>query len=183
MKTRSHGGDSNVLSLPISTPRTELKPLTKSDWDLYRRLSSEPQIIALCFDPPTEDEMRQKFESRLPVWTPQSEHWLCLVIYEKQSARPIGITGFVLQDGIAEVGYLLLPEFYGQQFGTESLTGVIEWAFEQHKISQFSATVTEGNIGSERVLEKCGFKLIETIPEAYEIGEKRYADKLYSLQK
>jgi RimJ/RimL family protein N-acetyltransferase len=60
---------------------------------------------------------------------------------------------------------------------------VIEWAFEQHKISQFSATVTEGNIGSERVLEKCGFTLTETIPEAYEIGGKKYADKLYSLQK
>jgi RimJ/RimL family protein N-acetyltransferase len=169
--------------MQIKTQRLFLTPLTREHWSLYQQLSLDPQIIALCFDPPTEDEMRQKFESRLPVWTPQSDHWLCLVIYEKQNARPIGITGFVLQDGIAEVGYLLLPEFYGQQFGTESLTGVIEWAFEQHKISQFSATVTEGNIGSERVLEKCGFKLIETIPEAYEIGGKRYADKLYSLQK
>jgi RimJ/RimL family protein N-acetyltransferase len=169
--------------MQIKTQRLFLTPLTREHWSLYQQLSLDPQIIALCFDPPTEDEMRQKFESRLPVWTPQSDHWLCLVIYEKQNARPIGITGFVLQDGIAEVGYLLLPEFYGQQFGTESLTGVIEWAFEQHKISQFSATVTEGNIGSERVLEKCGFKLTETIPEAYEIGGKKYADKLYSLQK
>ena len=167
----------------LTTPRLTLTPLQSQQWPLFQRSLCEPQIIAPCFDPPTEDEMRQKLESRLPVWTPQSEHWLCLVIYEKQSARPIGITGFVLQDGIAEVGYLLLPEFYGQQFGTESLTGVIEWAFEQHKISQFSATVTEGNIGSERVLEKCGFTLTETIPEAYEIGGKKYADKLYLLQK
>ncbi|ELC3155048.1 GNAT family N-acetyltransferase [Vibrio harveyi] len=183
MKTRSHGGESHVLSQSISTPRTELKPLSQDNWDLYRRLSSDPEIIALCFDPPTEADMRQKFESRLPIWTPQSEHWLCLVIYEKHSSQPIGITGFVLQNGIAEVGYLLLPEFYGKQFGTESLAGVIDWAFNQHNISEFSATVTEGNIGSERVLEKCGFKLTEIIPEAYEIGGKKYADRLYSLQK
>ncbi len=71
-----------MLSQSISTPRTELKPLTQDNWDLYRRLSSDPEIIALCFDPPTEADMRQKFESRLPIWTPQSEHWLCLVIYE-----------------------------------------------------------------------------------------------------
>ncbi|MGR4991946.1 GNAT family N-acetyltransferase [Vibrio rotiferianus] len=167
----------------LTTPRLALKPLQPKHWSLFQRLLHDPQIISLCFDPPTEEEMRQKFESHLPTWTPQSEHWLCLVIYEKQSSRPIGITGFVLQDGTAEVGYLLLSEFYGQQFGTESLVGVIEWATNQHRISTFSATVTEGNIGSQRVLEKCGFKLVKTIPEAYEIGGKKYADRLYSLQK
>ncbi|MGR5217712.1 GNAT family N-acetyltransferase [Vibrio harveyi] len=167
----------------LTTPRLTLTPLQSQHWSLFQRLLCDPQIIALCFDPPTEADMRQKFESRLPIWTPQSEHWLCLVIYEKHSSQPIGITGFVLQNGIAEVGYLLLPEFYGKQFGTESLAGVIDWAFNQHNISEFSATVTEGNIGSERVLEKCGFKLTEIIPEAYEIGGEKYADRLYSLQK
>ncbi|MGR5206901.1 GNAT family N-acetyltransferase [Vibrio sp. PNB23_22_7] len=172
-----------MLSLNITTHRTTLKPLTMDNWALYQRLHTDPHIITLCFDPPSDSDLMHKFESRLPAWTPQSDHWLCLVIYEKQTSQPIGITGFVLQEGKAEVGYLLLPEFYGQQYGTESLAAVIEWATNEHQISHFSATVTEGNIGSERVLEKCGFKLTETIPETYEIGGKKYADKLYSLQK
>ncbi|YCO01265.1 GNAT family N-acetyltransferase [Vibrio sp. VNB-15] len=167
----------------LRTKRLSLTPLTREHWSLYQRLSLDPQIIALCFDPPSEAEIVQKFESRLPKWTRNSDHWLCLVIYELKTAQPIGITGFVLQEGKAEVGYLLLPEFYGQQYGTESLSAVIDWAQNEHQISHFSATVTEGNISSERVLEKCGFTLEKVIPEAYEISGKKYADRLYSLQK
>ncbi len=169
--------------MQLTTTRLSLAPITHEHWSLYQRLCTDPQIIALCFDPPSEAELEQNFESRLPIWTPQSDHWLCLVIYEKKSAQPIGVTGFVLQDGKAEVGYLLLPEFYGQQYGTESLTAVLGWAQNEHQISHFSATVTEGNIGSERVLEKCGLTLEQVIPEAYEIGGKKYADKIYSRQK
>lgn len=159
-----------------------MTPIKESDWPLFQRLHSDPEIIALCFNAPDEQQLKEKFASRLPDWGPDKEHWLCLVIRNALTAQPLGITGFALRHGIAEVGYLLLPEFYGRQLGTETLQAVIHWAHKQHQISQYSATVTEGNIASERVLEKCGFTLNNVIPDAYEIGGKRYADKIYSLQ-
>jgi len=48
-------------------------------------------------------------------------------------------------------------------------------------INEFSAVVTEGNIGSERVLEKCGFTLQRIIPNAYQIGDRMYADHCYRI--
>lgn len=170
------------MSILLSTPRTLMTQIGEDDWVLFQRFHTDNDIISLCFDAPNEEQLREKFASRLSIWTPESEHWLCLVIKDSATEQPIGITGFVLQNGTAEVGYLLLPEVYGQQLGTETLQAVIEWAHTQHRINLFSATVTEGNIASERVLEKCGFTLRHVIPEAYEIGGIRYADKIYALE-
>ncbi|HHX8315432.1 GNAT family N-acetyltransferase [Vibrio diabolicus] len=171
------------MSVYIETHRSQLRPIEASDWELFQRLHSEPEIIELCFDRPSEKQIKEKFASRLLPWTPDSQHWLCLVILDKQSEQPIGVTGLAIEEGNAEVGYLLLPEFHGRQFGTETLQALLNWARATHDIDRFSATVTEGNIASERVLMKCGFELSEVIPDAYQIGDKRYADKIYSLQK
>ncbi|EOB3918087.1 GNAT family N-acetyltransferase [Vibrio parahaemolyticus] len=171
------------MSTLISTPRTTMSPIRAEDWALFQRLHIEPSVIALCFDKPDERVLRDKFESRLASWTPECDHWLCLTILDANTQQPIGITGFVLEEGKAEVGYLLLPEFHGQQFGTETLEALLHWAETTHDLRRFSATVTEGNVASERVLTKCGFELSQVIPDAYQIGGKHYADKIYSRQK
>lgn len=174
--------DRKRMSIQLSTPRTIMTPIGENDWALFHRLHTERDIISLCFDAPNEEQLREKFALRLSTWTPKSKHWLCLVIKDSLTEQPIGITGFVVHNGAAEVGYLLLPEFHGKQLGTETLETVISWAHTQHQINVFSATVTEGNIASKRVLEKCGFVLVKVIPEAYEIGGIRFADKIYALE-
>ncbi|MDA0150198.1 GNAT family N-acetyltransferase [Vibrio sp. LaRot3] len=158
-----------------------MTPITEKDWPLFRRLLSEPQVIRHCFDAPSESDARARFESRLPTWSVESEHWLCLVMVDKQSQQPIGVTGCVMENGIAELGYLLLPEFFGRQYGTESLAALLELLKAQCGVKQFKAVVTEGNIASERVLEKCGFRLGQVVPEAYEIGGRLLADHIYVL--
>ncbi|GAB6262537.1 GNAT family N-acetyltransferase [Photobacterium sp. R1] len=165
--------------MKLETPQLIMTPITQADWSLFYALHVTPVVIEKCFDAPAEDELKTKFESRLNGWTPESDGWLTLVITEKQTHQKVGMTGFILKDGIAEVGYLFMPEYYGKGYGTESLRAVINWAEDECGLDAFQAVVTEGNIASERVLEKCGFTLQEKIPEAYEIGGKRYADHIY----
>jgi len=98
---------------------------------------------------------------------------------QRDSGQAMGVTGCGMSEGRAEVGYLLLPEFYGQGFGTESLQALIQWALTTQGISRFKALVTEGNVASERVLQKAGFKLVAKVPDAHSIGGKRYADHIY----
>lgn len=69
------------------------------------------------------------------------------------------MTGFRITDGRAEVGYLILPRYHGQGLGSESLKALITWASEEQGIHSFDAIVTQGNIGSEKVLTKNGFSL------------------------
>lgn len=163
----------------IETDRLTMAQITNDDWPLFLRLNTDPSIISLCFDIPSESEIRAKFQSRLPLWNSQSNEWLCLVIREKNSAMAVGITGFFIDNSVAEVGYLLLPEFHGRQYGTESLSALIDRALALNEIVSFRAVVTEGNIASERVLQKCGFTLSQVIPQAYSIAGKRYDDRIY----
>lgn len=163
----------------LDTQQLLLVPITETDWPLFQAIHTIPAVIEKCFDAPSDDELKAKFHARLQVWTPESGAWLTLVIKEKASGEKVGITGFFVDQGIAEMGYLLMPEFYGKGYGTESLDAVIHWAETALGLALFRAAVTEGNIASERVLEKCGFRLQEKIPEAYDIGGKLYADHIY----
>ena len=54
--------------------------------------------------------IREAFDSRLPLWTPGSTHWLCLVVRDATSQAPLGVTGYIhREDDCAEVGFLLHP--------------------------------------------------------------------------
>ncbi len=99
-----------------------------------------------------------------------------------ETGEKIGVTGFRITEGKAEVGYLILPKYHGQGFGTESLKALLKSASKGQCIRMFGAIVTEGNIGSEKVLTKSGFSLKEVVPEAYKIGGKLYADHIYSYE-
>lgn len=168
-----------MQNIVIESDRLIMTQIDESSWPLFLRLHQEPEVIKKCFDEPATSEIRHKFDSRLAPWSSDSQDWLCLVIKEKDSNKSIGITGFVFDKGIGEVGYLLLPEFYGKGYATESLTQLLSWAKAQHGIDEFKAVVTEGNRASERVLMKSDFRLDEKIKDAYAIGGKLYADHIY----
>ena len=165
----------------IKTDRLHMAQITTEDWALFESLNREPEVIRLCFDEPSPADIKEAFEARLPAWDKDSTHWLCLIMINKENGEKIGVTGFRMVDGVAEVGYLILPRFHGCGFGTESLKALISWATKEQGIISFQAIVTEGNIGSEKVLLKNGFSLKEVVPDAYTIGGKRYADHIYTL--
>jgi len=158
-----------------------MDPLTAQHWPLFYQLHTDPQVIALCFDAPVLSDIRMRFQSRLTPWSLTASHWLCLVIRETVTNQPIGVTGFCLRDGVAEVGYLLLPPYHGLGYGSESLLALIAHAKTALGIRHFSAVVTAGNIGSEKVLAKAGFVLTKVVPNAYQIGDNWYADHHYCL--
>ena len=168
--------------MKIQTDRLEMAQITADDWGLFQALNQDPAVIQLCFDEPSLEEIKQSFESRLPPWNNRSEHWLCLTMTLKETGEKIGVTGFRITDGRAEVGYLILPRYHGQGLGSESLKALITWASEEQGIHSFDAIVTQGNIGSEKVLTKNGFSLKKVVPEAYKIGGKWYADHIYSYE-
>ncbi|MGR5148687.1 GNAT family N-acetyltransferase [Photobacterium alginatilyticum] len=168
----------------LDTPRLAMRQIVEADWTLFCRLLQDPKVIELAFDQPSPDDIQTRFDSRLPEWRHDSEHWLCLTIIEKETGKSVGVTGFQVDQNDrsrAEVGYLLLPEYHGNGYGTESLQRLVQFAVEELHLSCLTATVTDGNEASCRVLEKCGFEFSQRIPDAYEIRQQRYDDLIYIL--
>lgn len=168
--------------LALRTEQLYFRTLVESDWPLFLRLHTEPQTMQFVFGDIAEEQIRKGFDHRLPAWTPQSEHWLCLVVIHEASQQELGASGFrILSPGHAEVGTLLLPEFQGKGFGTESRKAIIDYA-AAIGLESLESTVTDGNIASCKVLEKCGFVFERRVPQAYQIGDQWFDDLIYQLR-
>ena len=61
-----------------------------------------------------------------------------------------------------ELGFLLKPETWGRGFATEAVRRVLKFAEAETRHQAVHATADEGHAASIRVLEKCGFCLVES---------------------
>jgi ribosomal-protein-alanine N-acetyltransferase len=72
----------------------------------------------------------------------------------------IGVCGTYAHDDEnkrIEIGYHIVPTLWGQGYATEAARAIIAWSFANLDIHRIEADCTEGNIGSELVMLKCGF--------------------------
>jgi ribosomal-protein-alanine N-acetyltransferase len=60
--------------------------------------------------------------------------------------------------GCGEIGYFLLPAFWGQGFGTEIANTLIRISFEQLKLHRVTARCNANNLRSEKVMKKAGMR-------------------------
>ena len=98
---------------------------------------------------------------------------------EKKGA--IGYNNFSAQHNKCEVGYWLLPRFWGQGIITEVLQKVIAYLLDEKGLHRIEALVETGNDLSCRVAEKAGFQLDGTMRDC-ERKEGRYISlHMYSL--
>jgi RimJ/RimL family protein N-acetyltransferase len=97
-------------------------------------------------------------------------HWKKIMAYEKNLIKAISqdgeVAGYILSwemEGEREVGYWLGKEYWGKGIATQALAEYIGIV----KTRPLMAHVARHNIGSRRVLEKCGFVVI---------GEDKYTN-------
>lgn len=83
----------------------------------------------------------------------------------------------------AELGYWLAEPFWGKGIMTKAITQIITYGFENLDINRIFARPYGSNIGSQRVLEKTGFKLEARFEKTFfKFGE--YEDELiYAVRK
>lgn len=165
----------------LQTERLLLKQISATEKHYFFALLQNPQVVQFCFDIPTAAEIQIQFEARLPPWSTTSIHWLSLSIYEKINNQFIGIVGLKMDHSRAaqaEIGFLLLPEYYGMGYATEAVIATQEYA-AHIGIQTLLATVTAGNVASSRVLEKCGFILQRELVDAVCINHLFYNDLEY----
>ena len=90
---------------------------------------------------------------------PEQRQWYAAWFIELPTGERIGELCFkgLSSDGIVEIGYGLLPEFWGNGYASEAVIAMTEWASKQPGVKMIEAETDVGNIASQRVLEKAGF--------------------------
>ena len=63
---------------------------------------------------------------------------------------------------------MLNYDYWGNGYGTEALSAVIDFAFDSMRVDEVFADIFSENIASAKVLEKCGMVYTQTISGKYE---------------
>ena len=168
----------------FKTERLICAPLQREDWPFYLMLQQHPDVMRYVADKMPESAIVEGFNSRLPAWSPGSEHWLCLVVRARETGEPLGVTGYIHRDiDCAEVGFLFSPAAQGQGYGYESLRALCDYAFREGGIRRLTATVTAGNVASRGLLEKTGFIQEGELRQNYFLAGKWHSDWIFGLLK
>jgi RimJ/RimL family protein N-acetyltransferase len=95
------------------------------------------------------------------------------VLHSKRDKTNIGICGLVKRDFMEDVdiGYALLPEYYGQGFAIEAAQAVKGYAMQHLKLKKLAAIVLESNLSSIKLLEKLGMRFKRKIAVPPDGGE------------
>ena len=83
--------------------------------------------------------------------------WDWLILQKKERVL-IGGAGFMggPKDGIAEIGYSIVPEYRNRGYATEAALYLIHWALQRRDILRVTARCLDDNVSSIKVLEKVG---------------------------
>lgn len=143
------------------TRRLIIRELTEDDLDVYYRLGSLPEVMRYIGPLLSSREQALHILRTVPLAEYQRHgyaRWACVL---RETGEMIGWAGPKLLPDLGEtdLGYWLLPEFWGQGFASEAARAVAEEAFGPLQLPRLVATVHPENLASQRVLEKIGMQL------------------------
>ena len=132
-----------------------LRDVIEEDLPVFFEHQRDPEAVEMAAFPSRERE-------------PFYEHWHRIMGDDELVAKTIVSDGEVAgnissweRDGKRLVGYWLGREFWGRGLATQALAELME----ELTVRPLYAEVSTTNVGSIRVLEKCGFTVVDTITE------------------
>src|SRR5688500_918194 len=162
--------------MQLETERLIMRPYTLKDLPELIEMRSDPDVYrylgGLERQNPAEVTKRMNFYlacyekfgfgSSAMIWKENGEH--------------IGSSGLQpLEDsGEIEIGYSLKPAYWRKGIGYECASAWLKYGFEEAGLERIVAVADEGNVGSWRIMEKCGMTF-EGMKEAYGMQVKWYA--------
>jgi ribosomal-protein-alanine N-acetyltransferase len=146
----------------LETTHLLLRPWKLEDAEPLFKILQEPDILK--YFPPTAftlEKTLRYIHHQLQHWQERGYgHWA--VIF-KVDNRLVGWNGleYLPETAEIEVAYLFSHQVWGHGYATEAARAAIEYGFENATLPTIIGLVHPDNIGSIRVLEKCGLAFID----------------------
>ncbi|MBN1118409.1 MAG: GNAT family N-acetyltransferase [Bacteroidales bacterium] len=140
------------------------------------------------------DNLRDLFPH--PYTKEDARHWIDICKNQalpltnfavETEGKAVGSIGLVLKEDVhrknIEIGYWLGEKYWGRGIITEAIKLMVDYAFENFDAVRIYAEFFNGNTGSQRVLEKNGFKYEATLYQSIFKNNRFNDSKIYSLLK
>lgn len=142
----------------FESDRLNYKSFTEKDFDLFYSVFSNESIMRYAwidkFDSPEEAQ---------ELWHTILQNEYNFAVFQKSDDSYIGLCKFTISiknrdGGSGEIGYFLLPEFWGRGYATEIAKALIDVSFNRLGLHQIHATCNANNLNSEHIMIKAGMK-------------------------
>ncbi len=142
-----------------TTARLLLSRITATDYPDLQAMQQDPRVMATLGGMVSETELQARHERNLEHWRQHGFGWW--VARLRSDGRFVGRGGLrrANVDGKdeVEVGYGLIPEFWGQGLAVELAAASIEPAMSL-QLDEIVCFTLPTNLRSRRVMEKVGFR-------------------------
>ena len=129
---------------------------------------------------PSEATVKRQFHET-GFWSEDSGRFLIVNTAEEMVGSMYFFKSIPYFDGL-EIGYTMFdPHQRRQGIMTEALSLCVDYLFQSTKIHRVQFIIAEGNIASERVVQKCEFTYEGTARQAMFERGRHFDMKIYSL--
>ena len=132
----------------IETKRIKMYPASREQME---------KIIAA----ETSEELKAAYSEMLEGCLQHMDEWEWYAMWniELINGTRVGDLNFkgLDENGVTEIGYVILGEYQNQGYATEAVKAVTEWALQKNNVTAIEAETDVNNIISQKVLAKCGF--------------------------
>ena len=150
------------MNIIIETSRLLLRTFTEDDAALIYELNLDPDVIRYTHDPIRDRAHASEILERVII--PQYalyDHgrW---AVHKRSNLEFLGWCGLKYRAELNEIdlGYRFKKEGWGKGYATEAAWASIQYGFEKIGLQRIVARAEIDNIGSWKVLEKCGMTYI-----------------------
>lgn len=137
-----------------------LEKFRPQDFDDYFRLVSDPKVMAMITERGIPvDEARRDYADLLAANETHPSMGQFRIL-DKKNSHFIGLAKLAVSaenPETAELGYMLLPEYWGQGIGGQIASMLVKRAEAQPDIRRLFAIIDPANIPSRKILTNNGF--------------------------
>ncbi len=150
----------NYLLHGQQTARLNFRSVLESDYDAWLKFFQDPNTSLHWIEEkePAEDACKNWY--RKQDWRYKNNLGGMNALTEKSSGRLVGHCGLLVQtvDDVTEleIGYSLLPEFWGMGYASESAIKCRNFAFENNLTESLISIISRTNLPSQKVALKNG---------------------------
>ncbi|MCI9258321.1 GNAT family N-acetyltransferase [Oscillospiraceae bacterium 42-9] len=150
----------------IETERLLLRHWKRGDFEAYLAVVSNPEVMT-----PAGCRAARDLEEAASMFRRDRRNEMCYAILLKEGGQVVGRIKYQndlrrFHVNSLSLGYELRQDCWGRGYMTEALRAMVANAFERRKVDVVAVSHFAGNTRSQRVIEKCGFRLEGTVPWA-----------------
>ena len=162
------------MKLTLETDRLRLRPFRLDDAEaMFSRWASDDEVTKyLTWPTHTDLEQTRAILARWVAEYEQPERLNFAIELKEEGNKLIGGIDVVHYDeGMPVIGYNLSRAYWGRGIMTEACRRVLDYLFSQGFEAVKIDAIAE-NIGSNRVIRKCGGELVKTETEHLKLKDK-----------